>query len=64
MGNAGVNLAGNFLNRCNNRGKRSILMHKILKRQALEPNKKNGYPDKEPVSKVIISKYLLRIFEI
>ena len=51
MGNAGVNLAGNFLNRCNNRGKRSILMHKIEKRQALESNKKNGNPDKEPVSK-------------
>ena len=28
-------------------------MHKIEKRQALESNKKNGNPDKEPVSKLI-----------
>jgi len=48
VGNAGVNLAGNFLNKCSNRGRRSILMHKIEKRQALESNKKNGKLDKEP----------------
>merc|ERR1712226_182282 len=48
VGNAGVNLAGNFLNKCGNRGRRSILMHKIEKRQALESNKKDGHPNKEP----------------
>merc|ERR1712038_233855 len=39
IGNVGTNLAGNFLNGCNNRGKRSIYvssndMHKMRKRQA------------------------------
>lgn len=51
VGNVGTNLAGNYLSGCNNRGKRSVLMHKIEKRQALEANEKSGNPDKEPVSK-------------
>merc|ERR1711944_169555 len=48
VGNAGVNLAGNLLNNCNNRGKRSILMHKLEKRQALEANGKTGTTDEDP----------------
>merc|ERR1712038_1901970 len=45
VGNAGVNLAGNLLSNCNNRGKRSILMHKLEKRQALEASEKSGNAD-------------------
>jgi len=45
VGNAGVNLAGNLLANCNNRGKRSILMHKLEKRQALEASEKTGNVD-------------------
>merc|ERR1711944_99017 len=48
VGNAGVNLAGNFLNNCNNRGKRSILMHKLKKRQAIEANERTGNPNADP----------------
>ena len=36
VGNAAVNLGGNYIKGCNNRGKRSILMHKLEKRQAIE----------------------------
>lgn len=48
VGNAGVNLAGNLLNNCNNRGKRSILMHKLEKRQAIEGNERKGNTDGDP----------------
>merc|ERR1711981_1490002 len=47
VGNAGVNLAGNLLSNCNNRGKRSILMHKLEKRQALEVSEKSGNADED-----------------
>ena len=36
VGNAAVNLGGNYIKGCNNRGKRSILMHKLEKRQAID----------------------------
>ena len=36
VGNAAVNLGGNYIKGCNNRGKRSIFMHKLEKRQAIE----------------------------
>jgi len=48
VGNTATNLAGNFLNNCNNRGKRSILMHKLEKRQAIEANERTGNPNADP----------------
>jgi len=48
VGNVGTNLAGNYLQGCSNRGKRSVLMHKIEKRQALEADQKSGNADAEP----------------
>merc|ERR1712012_990772 len=48
IGNVGTNLAGNFLNGCNNRGRRSVLMHKIEKRQAIEANQKTGNSEEDP----------------
>jgi len=48
IGNVGTNLAGNFLNGCSNRGRRSVLMHKIEKRQAVEANEKSGNPEADP----------------
>merc|ERR1711944_183623 len=48
VGNGGANLAGNLLNNCNNRGKRSILMHKLEKRQAIEANEKTGNTNDDP----------------
>ena len=48
-GNALSGLAGNYLNGCRNRGKRSLLMHGLTKRQALEvAEKQTGSTD--PVS--------------
>ena len=48
-GNALSGLAGNYLNGCRNRGKRSLLMHGLTKRQALEvAEKQTGSSD--PVS--------------
>ena len=57
MGNAGVNLAGNLLANCNNRGKRSILMHKLEKRQALEASEKTGNVDGDQVCNIIRQNY-------
>jgi len=48
VGNAGVNLAGNLLSNCNNRGKRSVLMHKLEKRQAIEGNERSGNTEDDP----------------
>lgn len=48
VGNAGANIAGNYLSGCNSRGKRSVLMHKLEKRQAIDANKKSGNADAEP----------------
>merc|ERR1712117_648904 len=48
IGNVGTNLAGNFLNGCSNRGRRSVLMHKIEKRQAIEANQKTGNSEEDP----------------
>merc|ERR1712152_42689 len=48
IGNVGTNLAGNFLNGCSNRGRRSVLMHKIEKRQAVEANQKTGNSEEDP----------------
>merc|ERR1711944_176557 len=48
IGNVGTNLAGNFLNGCSNRGRRSVLMHKIEKRQAVEASEKSGSPEADP----------------
>jgi len=48
IGNVGTNLAGNFLNGCSNRGRRSVLMHKIEKRQAVEFSEKSGNPEADP----------------
>ena len=50
IGNVGTNLAGNFLNGCSNRGRRSVFMHKIEKRQAVEASAKSGNPEADPVS--------------
>merc|ERR1719461_1564831 len=47
IGNVGTNLAGNFLNGCSNRGRRSVLMHKIEKRQAVEANQKTGNSEED-----------------
>jgi len=47
IGNVGTNLAGNFLNGCSNRGRRSVLMHKIEKRQAIEANQKTGNSEED-----------------
>lgn len=62
IGNVGTNVAGSYLNNCNRKGKRSVsermyvneLMHKIVKRQAIEEaNEKSGNAETnaEPVSK-------------
>merc|ERR1711953_920579 len=48
IGNVGTNLAGNFLNGCSNRGRRSVFMHKIEKRQAVEASAKSGNPEADP----------------
>merc|ERR1712088_1204376 len=48
IGNVSTNLAGNFLNGCSNRGRRSVLMHKIEKRQAVEASQKTGNSDEDP----------------
>jgi len=48
IGNTGTNLASNYLSGCNNRGKRSVLMHKLEKRQAVEASEKSGNPDADP----------------
>jgi len=45
VGNTGTNLASNYLSGCNNRGKRSVLMHKLEKRQAIEAAEKSGNAD-------------------
>ena len=59
IGNVGTNLAGNFLNGCNNRGKRSIYvssndMHKMRKRQAvnLEADETSEDPEVKSVSNI------------
>merc|ERR1712154_364658 len=48
VGNVGTNLASNYLSGCSNRGKRSILMHKLEKRQAIEAAEKSMNADAEP----------------
>jgi len=48
VGNVGTNLASNYLSGCSNRGKRSVLMHKLEKRQAIEAAEKSGNADAEP----------------
>jgi len=48
VGNVGTNLASNYLSGCNNRGKRSVLMHKLEKRQAIEAAEKSGNADADP----------------
>merc|ERR1712038_244582 len=48
VGNVGTNLASNYLNGCSNRGKRSVLMHKLEKRQAIEAAEKSGNADADP----------------
>ena len=50
VGNVGTNLASNYLSGCNNRGKRSVLMHKLEKRQAIEAAEKSGNAEADPVS--------------
>merc|ERR1712038_1976245 len=57
IGNVGTNLAGNFLNGCNNRGKRSIYvssndMHKMRKRQAVNLEADENSEDPEVKSKI------------
>merc|ERR1712038_2123821 len=57
IGNVGTNLAGNFLNGCNNRGKRSIYvssndMHKMRKRQAVNLEADEDSEDPEVKSKI------------
>merc|ERR1712038_1437403 len=57
IGNVGTNLAGNFLNGCNNRGKRSIYvssndMHKMRKRQAVNLGADEKSEDPEVKSKI------------
>merc|ERR1712038_547711 len=57
IGNVGTNLAGNFLNGCNNRGKRSIYvssndMHKMRKRQAVNLEADESSDDPEVKSKI------------
>merc|ERR1712018_36434 len=47
-GNVGTNLASNYLSGCSNRGKRSVLMHKLEKRQAIEAAEKSENADAEP----------------
>merc|ERR1711997_97242 len=54
LGNAGTALAGNYLNNCNNRGKRSLLMHAIEKRDAQEIQEKTGNSDDPEVGSRII----------
>jgi len=48
VGNVGTNLASNYLGGCSNRGKRSVLMHKLEKRQAIEAAEKSGNADADP----------------
>merc|ERR1712088_1268557 len=48
VGNVGTNLASNYLSGCSNRGKRSVLMHKLEKRQAIEAAEKSGNADADP----------------
>merc|ERR1711910_33404 len=48
VGNVGTNLASNYLSGCNNRGKRSVLMHKLEKRQAIEAAEKSGNAEADP----------------
>ena len=71
IGNVGTNLAGNFLNGCNNRGKRSIYvssndMHKMRKRQAvnLEADEKSEDPEVKSVSNISWSIYHLNNIQI
>merc|ERR1712186_261518 len=66
IGNVGTNLAGNFLNGCNNRGKRSIYvssndMHKMRKRQAvnLEADEKSEDPEvKSKINQEVAERFL------
>merc|ERR1712038_1809310 len=66
IGNVGTNLAGNFLNGCNNRGKRSIYvssndMHKMRKRQAvnLEADEKSEDPEvKSKLNQEVAERFL------
>jgi len=48
VGNTGTNLASNYLSGCSNRGKRSVLMHKLEKRQAIEAAEKSGNANADP----------------
>ena len=59
VGNVGTNLASNYLSGCNNRGKRSVLMHKLEKRQAIEAAEKSGNADADPVSTNIWILYII-----
>ena len=61
VGNVGTNLASNYLSGCNNRGKRSVLMHKLEKRQAIEAAEKSGNADADPVSTDISILYILSL---
>merc|ERR1712226_933830 len=63
IGNAGANLAGNLVKKCSegNRGRRSILMHKLEKRQALQSYRKRGNSNKKPdvVNRIICPHHIL-----
>jgi len=63
VGNAGANIAGNYWKNCNNRnrGRRSILMHKLEKRQAIESNRKEGSSNADPevVNRLICPQHIL-----
>jgi hypothetical protein len=61
VGNVGTNLASNYLSGCNNRGKRSVLMHKLEKRQAIEAAEKSGNAEADPVSTDIWILYILSL---
>ena len=61
VGNVGTNLASNYLSGCNNRGKRSVLMHKLEKRQAIEAAEKSGNANADPVSTDIWILYILSL---
>ena len=56
VGNAAVNLGGNYIKGCNNRGKRSIFMHKLEKRQAIEG------PEGKVVSYIVSIIYIASYF--
>ena len=56
VGNAAVNLGGNYIKGCNNRGKRSIFMHKLEKRQAIEG------PEGKVVSDIVSIIYIASYF--